>query len=44
VRSSVCENAVEFTTTAECVKVAIGDLKKIVESKHPREKQYRRKK
>jgi len=34
----------QITTTAEYVKVAIGDLKKVVEKKHPREKQYRRKK
>ena len=34
----------QITTTAEYVKVAIGDLKKVVERKHPREKQYRRKK
>jgi site-specific recombinase XerD len=27
-------------TSAEYVKVAIGDLKEVVESKHPREKQY----
>jgi integrase/recombinase XerD len=34
----------QISTTAEYVKVAIGDLKKVVEKKHPREKQYRRKK
>lgn len=34
----------QITTTAEYVKVYIGDLKKVVEKKHPREKQYRRKK
>jgi integrase/recombinase XerD len=34
----------QITTTAEYVKVVIGDLKKVVERKHPREKQYRRKK
>jgi site-specific recombinase XerD len=34
----------QITTTAEYVKVVIGDLKKVIERKHPREKQYRRKK
>jgi site-specific recombinase XerD len=34
----------QITTTAQYVKVVIGDLKKVVERKHPREKQYRRKK
>ena len=34
----------QITTTADYVKVYIGDLKKVVEKKHPREKQYRRKK
>jgi integrase/recombinase XerD len=34
----------QISTTAEYVKVAIGDLKKVVEKKHPREKQYRRRK
>lgn len=34
----------QITATAQYAKVYIGDLKKIVETKHPREKQYRRKK
>jgi len=34
----------QINTTAQYVKVAIGDVKKVVERKHPREKQYRRKK
>lgn len=34
----------QLTTTAQYAKVYIGDLKKVVETKHPREKQYRRKK
>ena len=34
----------QVTTTADYVKVYIGDLKKVIENKHPREKQYRRKK
>jgi integrase/recombinase XerD len=34
----------QITTTAQYVKVVIGDLKTVVERKHPREKQYRRKK
>ena len=34
----------QITTTAEYAKVYIGDLKKVIEKKHPREKQYRRKK
>ena len=34
----------QITTTAEYVKVCMGDLKKVVAKKHPREKQYRRKK
>ena len=34
----------QITTTAEYVKVYIGDLKNVVDKKHLREKQYRRKK
>ncbi len=34
----------QITTTAEYAKVYAGDLKKVIEKKHPRENLYRRKK
>ena len=33
-----------ITTTAQYVKVVTDDRKKVIEKKHPRERQYRRKK
>jgi hypothetical protein len=36
--------ASQITTTAEYAKDYAGALKKVIEKKHPREKEYRRKK